>query len=125
MAAQIFIVEDHPAVLSAYELLLRRELDLQVVGTATSAEDALVLIPQQQPDLVIVDISLPGIDGLTLSQHLQQKQPALPILIVTSHERTLQSIRHSPVLVPNIKGYLHKAAAVQTLVPTIRQVLAL
>lgn len=125
MPFHIFIVEDHPAVLNGYELILKRELDLQVVGTASSAEEALILIPQKQPNLVILDISLPRMDGLTLSKHLYELQPALPILLVSSQPRTLNTLRNSPVFTPNIKGYIHKQEVVQNFLPTIRQVLSI
>jgi CheY-like chemotaxis protein len=99
--------------------------DLQVIGTAASGEEALTLIPQHSPDLVLLDIILPGINGLTLSQHLHQRLPQLPILMVSSDERTLSTLRQSPAFVPNIKDYLHKQQATQLLLPTIRQILAL
>jgi CheY-like chemotaxis protein len=90
--------------LSAYECLLKRAHDVHVIGSATSGEEALTLIPQHAPDLVLLDLMLPGIHGLALSQLL----PQLPILIVSSYERTLSTLRQSPAFVPNIKGYLYK-----------------
>lgn len=125
MVARLFIVEDHPAVLSAYEVLLKRELDLHVIGTASSGEEALTLIPQQAPDLVLLDLMLPGINGLALSQYLYERLPQLPILIVSSYERKLSTLRQSPAFVPNIKGYLHKPQIIHLLVLTIRQILNL
>ena len=125
MVARLFIVEDHPAVLSAYKCLLKRDRDLQVVGSAASGEEALTLIPQHSPDLIILDLMLPGINGLKLSQHLYQSLPHLPILIVSSYERTLSTLRQSPAFVPNMKGYLHKQQITQLLLLTIRQILVL
>jgi DNA-binding NarL/FixJ family response regulator len=123
MVAQIFIVEDHPAVRSGYILLLHRELDLAVCGAVASGEEALMRIPHCQPDLVLVDLFLTGMYGLTLIAHLHQTQPALPILIVSSRERMVLAMRQSPALPPNLKGYLHKQEVPQLLVPTIRRIL--
>ena len=124
MIAHLFIVEDHLAVLSAYKCLLKRESDMQVIGTASSGEEALMLIPQQLPDLVMLDWILPGMTGLVLSQHLYQILPLLPILMVSSYDRTLSALRQSPTFVPNIKGYVHKQQITQLLLLTIRQILA-
>jgi DNA-binding NarL/FixJ family response regulator len=120
MAFQIFIVEDQPILLRAYAFLLHREPDLAVCGVATSGEEALTLIPDLRPHLVLVDLSLPRMNGLTLITYLHQLQPMLPILIVSSHERTVFA---APALFPNVKGYLQKEEVPQFLVPTIRQVL--
>lgn len=117
MTAQIFIVEDHLALRTSYILLLQREPDLYVCGTAATAEDALRLIPQQQPDLVLVDLSLPGMHSLTLIAYLYQIQPTLPVLIVSSHQPILLECIY------NVKGYVHKALAPIELVPAIRRVL--
>jgi DNA-binding NarL/FixJ family response regulator len=125
MVSQIFIVEDHPVVLSAYEALLKRELDLKVCGTASSGEEALILIPDCQPDIALIDIRLPGIDGLSLTEHLYQARPRLPILIVSSYEphTYIKSKVYYPP--PNIKGHIRKQEAGPLLVPTIRQVLSI
>jgi DNA-binding NarL/FixJ family response regulator len=118
MTAQIFIVEDHPAVRRGYMALLQREPDLTVCGEAASGEEALRLIPYLHPDLVLVDLSLPQMNGLTLIAHLYQTQPTLPVLIVSSHEPKAFTLLY------NIKEYIHKDTAPQRLVPTIQQVLA-
>lgn len=93
IVARLFIVEDHPAVLSAYKFLLKRERDRHVIGAIASGKEALTLIPQYAPDLIILDMMLPGINGLVVSQHLHQLLPRLPILMVSSYERTLSTLR--------------------------------
>jgi DNA-binding NarL/FixJ family response regulator len=124
MTFQIFIVEDHPVVRSAYALLLQYEPGLELCGTAASGEEAVRRIPLCQPDLVLVDLLLPGMHGLTLITHLYQMQPALPILIVSGHERPFDALRKLSVFRPSVKGYLHKQEAAQCLVTTIWNVLA-
>jgi DNA-binding NarL/FixJ family response regulator len=124
MAAQIFIVEAYPAVLSGYAMLLQRAPDLAVCGAAVSGEEALTLIPDCQPDLALVDLCLPGMDGLILIAHLYQAQPALPIVIVSSHERMAYVMRTATVLLPSVKSYLHNQAVPHRLVATMQWVLA-
>jgi DNA-binding NarL/FixJ family response regulator len=93
-------------------------LPLAVCGEAASGEEALRLIPHLHPDLVLVDLSLPQMNGLTFIAHLYQTQPTLPVLIVSSHEPKA----FTPLY--NVKEYIHKDTAPQRLVPTIQQVLA-
>jgi two-component system, NarL family, invasion response regulator UvrY len=123
MVAQIFMVEDHPVMLSAYAQLLHREPDLAVCGTAASGEEAVALIPQSQPDLVLVDLSLPCMSGLSLIAQLYQTHPALPILIVSGQEPTAYVMRKALLPVPNVKAYIHKQEIPYLLVATIRRVL--
>ena len=84
----------------------------------------LPVILHQQPDLVVVELFLPGLYGLTLITHLYQVQPALPILLICRRELIVCGNRKTPTRLHNVKGYLHKAVAPQQLVTTIRRVLA-
>jgi len=125
MAFQIFVVEAHPAVRKAYAVLFREELDLELCGAVSSGAEALILIPQCQPHIVLVSLALHDMNGLILCQHVYEMQPTLSILIVSSRETTFDTLRKSPLFVPTIKGYLHKEEAADLLVPTIRQLLTL
>jgi DNA-binding NarL/FixJ family response regulator len=125
MTIRIFIVEDHIVVRNGYGLLLNREPDLAVCGAVASAGEALTLIPTTQPDLILIDLSLPGMNGLALIAQLYKTQPTLPILIVSGYERSTQLNHHLYTLPKNLKGYLQKNEVPQRLVATIRQVLAL
>ncbi len=124
MAFQIFMVEDYPAVRSAYALFLQRDPDLSVCGAVASGEEALTLIPYCYPDLVLVDIFLPGMDGLTLITQLYQTHPALPILIVTSREHLATSNHTWPAHLPSVKGYIQKPEVPHLLIVMIKRVLA-
>jgi DNA-binding NarL/FixJ family response regulator len=125
MTTRIFIVEDHPAVRRGYGLLINHEPDLEVCGAAVSGEEALTLIPESQPDLVIMDLSRCGMAGTALINHLYSIQPLLPILIVSGYERAAYSNRNLYPLPPNLKDYLLKDEVPQRLGATIRQVLVL
>lgn len=84
----LYIVEDH-AVLRAALLELLTGPDLRVLGTAASAEDALQALPALHPDIVLVDVSLPGMSGLKLVERLCVQRPDLKTLMVSGHSETL------------------------------------
>jgi DNA-binding response OmpR family regulator len=89
MAKHILVVDD--------DALLRRSLSLQLeqagyrASTAASAEDALVLIQRDRPDLILLDVGLPGMDGLDALRHIQQKDD-IPVIFVTARRRELDTI---------------------------------
>lgn len=117
---KIFIVEDHPAMRRSLVALVENEDDFQVSGEAPSAEEALDTLATADADLVLVDISLPGRDGITLIKELRQTYPELPTLAVSGHE---SAIYGPPVIAAGARGYVMKRH-IQQLLPAIRQVLA-
>jgi DNA-binding NarL/FixJ family response regulator len=84
-AHRLLIIEDHPVMRATYRMLFSREPDLEVVGDVGSAEEALEQLPGLQPDLAVVDISLPQMNGLELLTYLRRLQPELRILVITGH----------------------------------------
>jgi YesN/AraC family two-component response regulator len=100
--------------------MIASEPDLALCGAATNAAEALVEIPRQQPDLVIVDISLPDTDGFDLIQSLHEQDPSLAILVVSGHPAG-----HFAGSLANagVQGYVDKGAAHKNLIPTIRSIL--
>lgn len=84
MRKQILIVDDNVANLRLFELLLRCDY---VVETATSAQEALAVLSRFRPDLILVDVQLPGMDGLSLTRHLRAKNEyrAIPIVALTAY----------------------------------------
>ena len=81
----IFLVEDHLLVRRALRQLLEAEVNLTVVAEAGSAESALAQLSNIAPDLILTDLSLPGISGLELVEALTQQRPELTCLVVTGH----------------------------------------
>jgi len=87
---KIFIVEDQEDVRFIYaNTIAKRFTDVVVAGEAATGEDALITIPDVKPDLIIVDVSLPGMDGIELVRQLHEKDPYLKILVMTGYERDL------------------------------------
>ena len=74
---QVFIVEDHPVIRQSYALILQREADITICGEADSGEAALLQIPHATPHIVLVDFSLPGMNGLEFVKHLHKIHPTL------------------------------------------------
>ena len=85
MPYRIFIVEDHRVMRDSLILYIGRTPWLEVCGAVASAEEALVQLPESGADLVLVDISLPGMNGIDLIKQLRRQLPALPCLILSGH----------------------------------------
>jgi two-component system response regulator NreC len=115
----ILIVDDHGAVRDGLRALLKAEADLEVVGEAAEAEEALELIPALRPDLVLMDLSLPGDGGIVATRRLKEMWPDLQVLVLTLHED--QSLLREAIRV-GAGGYILKRAAVSDLVGAIRVV---
>jgi DNA-binding NarL/FixJ family response regulator len=119
-AKQVLIVDDHPMMREGLAQLINREKDLAVVGEADSAARAVEQTAQLKPDLVIVDITLPGRSGLDLIRDLHAVHPAALVLVVSMHEESLYAER---VLRAGGRGYVMKQAGGKKLMEAIRQVL--
>lgn len=87
---RIFIVEDHPVVRRGYVSFLSREPGIVICGEAESAQAALAKLPAAKPDVVVLDVSLPGeMSGIDLLRELKQLYPKLPVLVVSGNEEAV------------------------------------
>ena len=116
----IFVVDDHPVVRWGYISLINLEPDLEVCGEADTAFEALDKIPEANPDLAIVDISLEGMNGIELTKQLQVLHPDLPVLIVSMHDEVLYGDR---ALRAGARGYIMKREVRTKIVEAIRRLL--
>ena len=117
---EIFIVEDHPAMRQSLIALVQNEVDFAICGEAGSAEEAINGLNGKEPDLVLVDISLPGQDGIALIRKLRETHPDVPTLAVSGHE---SAIYGPPVMEAGASGYVMKRH-IQQLLTAMRRVLA-
>lgn len=117
---KIVIVDDHPMMLKGLVITLNAEHGFEVVGQFNRAEEALQKADTLKPDLIIVDISLPGMSGLELIKHLISFDENLKILVVSRHEETLYAER---VLRAGAKGYVMKQVAAEEMVKAARKIL--
>lgn len=120
MTTRIFLVDDHPLMRKGLALTLQAEPDFEVVGQADSAEHALEVIDDVAPDLAIVDVSLPGMNGLELVKHLIARDESLLILVVSRHDEGLYAER---AVRAGAKGYVSKLEADDQIVHAVRHVL--
>lgn len=116
----IILVDDHPLMRKGLGRTIENEVDLNVVGQMTSAEEALEQVEELDPDLAVVDISLPGMSGMELIKHLRSRMPDLGLLVVSRHDETLYAER---CIRAGAKGYVMKQEAGDVIVQAIRKVL--
>lgn len=116
----IFIVEDHPVFREGVKQLVNREADLKVCGEAGNYDQALKDIIRLQPDLALVDITLPGKSGLELIKALRAMQQPLKLLIVSMHDEAIYAER---VLRAGGDGYIMKQEDPAEIIHAIRDVL--
>jgi DNA-binding NarL/FixJ family response regulator len=118
---RILLVDDHAVLRSGLRLLLEREEGLEPVGEAETAEDAVRSLPRLQPDVVVIDIEMPGIGGIDGTGRIKERAPAARVLVLSMHDRP-QDVRRA--FDAGADGYLPKAAADEDLVRAIRAVAA-
>ena len=118
--AKILIVDDHPIMREGLSTLINLEPDLVVCGEAGDGDSALAALAESKPDLVILDLSLPGITGFELIRQMKKLKPRLPILVVSMHDETFSAER---ALRAGALGYLMKSEATVQVITAIRCVL--
>jgi DNA-binding NarL/FixJ family response regulator len=118
---RILLVDDHAVLRSGLRLLLEREEGLEPVGEAETAEDAVRSLPRLQPDVVVIDIEMPGIGGIDGTERIKERAPGARVLVLSMHDRP-QDVRRA--FDAGADGYLPKAAADEDLVRAIRAVAA-
>ena len=117
---RILLVDDHPLLRQGIAQTIEDEADLDVVAQVGDAEEALARFGEVAPDLVITDISLPGMNGLELLKNLLALHPDLPVLVVSRHDEELYAER---AVRAGARGYVSKLAAGDDIVRAIRRVL--
>ena len=117
---RIFVVDDHPIVRQGLSLLIDRERDLMVCGEAEEAQTAMQQIALSRPDILIVDISLNGPDGLDLLKSIRARFPSLPVLILSMHDEMIYAER---ALRAGANGYIMKQEATEKVLVAVRQIL--
>jgi len=117
---RVLVVDDHPIVRQGLSQLINQEPDLMVCGQAEDARTALEAIDPSQPDILIVDVSLDGPDGIELLKTVRAKDARLPVLILSMHDESLYAER---ALRAGANGYIMKQEATERVLVAIRQIL--
>ena len=121
MPIKVMLVDDHAVVRMGFKLLLQEAADISVVAEAATGEEALKRYAELSPDVVVMDISMPGMGGLEAVSRLLAKDPAVKILILSAHE---DSIHPKRLLKAGAAGYLSKRVAPEELIHAIHEVAA-
>jgi DNA-binding NarL/FixJ family response regulator len=117
----VFVVDDHPIVRQGLALLINQEPDLVVCGEAEEGQAALRALADTRPDVLVLDISLPGPDGLELLKTIRSTDPALPILVLSMHDESVYAER---ALRAGANGYIMKQEATDKVLVALRRILA-
>src|SRR5207237_1366794 len=120
-AKRIVIVDDHPLFRKGLEQLIHSDGAFAVCGEAGSAAEAMSVIRKIKPDLAIVDLSLPGANGIELIKNIRAEFSKLPVLILSMHDESLYALR---ALKAGAQGYVMKQEALENVMIAIREVFA-
>ncbi|MBX2818416.1 MAG: response regulator transcription factor [Rhodothermaceae bacterium] len=120
MKNKVLIVDDHPLMRKGLALTLQTEGDMDIVGQCDSAEACMDMLESINPDVAIVDISLPGMSGLELIKHLQVFKPDIKIVVVSRHDEALYAER---AIRAGSRGYVMKLEAGEVIVEAVQRVL--
>src|SRR5919202_48179 len=118
--ARLLIADDHDLVRDGYKRMLDREPDLEVIGEARNGREAVELCRKLHPDLVLMDVRMPEMDGLQATRAIKEKQPEIGVLVVTTHENPDYLLE---ALKAGAAGYVLKDAPKRELLDSVRRVL--
>src|SRR2546428_9948121 len=118
-AKRIVIVDDHPLFRKGLEQLIHSDGGFMVCGEAGDAAEAMEVIRKLHPDLAIVDLSLPGANGIELIKNIRAEFPRLSILVLSMHDESLYAVR---ALRAGADGYVMKHEAMANVIHAIREV---
>jgi len=116
---RVLLVDDHPILRSGLSGLLELEPDLEVVGEASTGEEAVERVKILRPDVVVMDIDMPGMGGLQATREIVALELGTRVLVLTSHSETEHLM---PVLEAGGSGYVQKTKADKDLIAAIRVV---
>ncbi len=114
---RVFLVDDHTVVRQGLAALLKAEKDIEIVGEASDGETAIKLVNEIQPDVVLMDISLPGMNGIEATQIIHREKPGVHVIGLSMFVESEQSIAMRRAGATN---YLAKSAPADAIVAAIR-----
>ena len=117
--ARIVLADDHPIVLNGLRNLIRAVREFDLVGEAATGLAALAIIREKLPDIAVIDISMPGLNGIALTKHLADECPSVRVIVLTVHEDRAY-INHA--LQAGVRGYVLKRSLSDNLIQAIRAV---
>jgi two-component system, NarL family, invasion response regulator UvrY len=121
MAVKVLIADDHTVVREGVKKIISQSADLQVVAEAGNADELFESIRQREVDVLVLDMSMPGKDGIDVLRRLRNENPELPVLILSVHPEEEFALR---VLKAGASGYLTKDSPPEQLLLAIKRVAA-
>lgn len=118
---KVLLVDDHAVVRAGYRFLLSYNQDIEVIAEASDGQEALKLLEELLPDVMVVDLTMPGMHGLEVLRLLQARAVKIKVLVFTMHENPAFV---EQALQSGACGYLSKNSAPETLVAAIRSIAA-
>lgn len=116
---KVLLVDDHAVVRMGFKMLLESASDIKVVAEAENGEQGVKLYMEHHPDVVVMDVTMPGIGGLEAIERIMAKDSSARILVLSAHE---DSVHPKRVLNAGAMGYLTKRSAAEELIKAIRTV---
>ena len=118
---KLMLVDDHAIVRSGFRRLLEQEPQLQIVAEADSGERAYALFVKEMPDVVVMDLSMPGMSGFETIRRIVAREPAARILVFSMHEDPMRAERAIQL---GARGYVTKSSAPEVLARAVVEVAA-
>ncbi len=118
---RVLLVDDHAVVRAGYRMLLKNSSDIEVIAEAVNGETACKYYADLQPDVVVMDLSLPGIGGLEAIRRIIARDPAAKVLVFSMYEDT---IFIEQALQAGAQGYMTKSGAPEALIEAVRALAA-
>jgi DNA-binding NarL/FixJ family response regulator len=119
MSITVFLADDHAVVRDGLRFLLEAQHDIKVVGDAANGRDAVRQVAQLCPDVVIVDIAMPDLNGIEATQQIRETRPSAQVIILSMHSTTEHVFR---ALQAGARGYLLKESAGVEVISAVRAV---
>jgi DNA-binding NarL/FixJ family response regulator len=119
--ARILIADDHDLVRGGYQLMLDREPDLEVVGEASNGREAVELCQKLLPDLVLMDVRMPEMDGIEATRKIKSELPTISVLVVTTYDNPDYLFE---AVEAGAAGYVLKDAPRRQLLDAVRRTLS-
>ena len=116
---RVLLADDHQLMRSGVRLMLERETDLAVVGEACDGREAVALVKSLKPEVVVMDIGMPNLNGIEAARQMTEENPALAIVMVSMHSDESYVLR---ALKAGARGYLLKDSAEADLIKAVRAV---
>lgn len=116
---RVLLADDHNIFRAGLRRILKEAGDIEIVAEASDGREAILKVQETQPDVAVIDISMPGLDGLEVISRLHSSYPKIPILVLTMHEEEQYVVR---AIGAGAMGYITKRSVPEELVKAVRKV---